>query len=80
MRMPPYMRDETATALSLTRRQYVEVMRLIDALEAVKPRLDVRSAAFAAAPSAASETGEGSALRARVRNTLARARRRVASP
>jgi hypothetical protein len=36
MRMPPYMRDETASALSLTRRQYLEVLALIDALDAGK--------------------------------------------
>jgi hypothetical protein len=33
MRMPPYMRDSDATALSLTHRQYHEVLFLIDQLE-----------------------------------------------
>jgi len=32
MRMPPYMRDELAAALSLTRRQYLEVMRYVAVL------------------------------------------------
>jgi hypothetical protein len=30
MRMPPYMRDSDATALSLTRRQYDSVMQMVD--------------------------------------------------
>jgi hypothetical protein len=33
MRMPPYMRDSDATALSLTRRQYHQVLALIDRLQ-----------------------------------------------
>jgi hypothetical protein len=33
MRMPPYMRDSDATALSLTWRQYHQVLALIDRLE-----------------------------------------------
>jgi hypothetical protein len=73
MRMPPYMRDEMASALSLTRRQYVEILRLIDALEAAKPT--------ALAPMAAAEVqtlegvaGEDSGIRQRVRAVLARAR------
>jgi hypothetical protein len=32
MRMPPYMRDSDATALSLTRRQYKHIMALVDRL------------------------------------------------
>jgi hypothetical protein len=32
MRMPPYMRDNDASALSLTRRQYADIMSLIDRL------------------------------------------------
>lgn len=34
MRMPPYMRDETATALGLTRRQYEELMVYVAAVAA----------------------------------------------
>jgi hypothetical protein len=34
MRMPPYMRDSDATALSLTRRQYLQVQALVDYLGA----------------------------------------------
>jgi hypothetical protein len=33
MRMPPYMRDSDATALSLTRRQYTFLMHMVDALQ-----------------------------------------------
>ena len=36
MRMPPYMRDNEASALSLTHRQYEEVMRLVDRLSAAR--------------------------------------------
>lgn len=34
MRMPPYMRDEIASALSLTRRQYAELMAYVEAATA----------------------------------------------
>lgn len=34
MRMPPFMRDSDATAMSLTHRQYAELMALVSALEA----------------------------------------------
>ncbi len=37
MRMPPYMRDSDASPLSLTRRQYVQVMSLLDELAPVAP-------------------------------------------
>jgi hypothetical protein len=33
MRMPPYMRDSDATSLSLTRRQYLQVLALINRLQ-----------------------------------------------
>jgi short subunit dehydrogenase-like uncharacterized protein len=38
MRMPPYMRDCDATALSLLRRQYLEVLALVDYLAANTPK------------------------------------------
>jgi len=38
MRMPPYMRDSDATALSLLRRQYLEVLALVDYLAAKTPK------------------------------------------
>jgi len=38
MRMPPYMRDSDATPLSLTRRQYVQVMSLLDHLSSLRAR------------------------------------------
>jgi hypothetical protein len=76
MRMPPYMRDEMARALSLTRRQYIEVLRLIDALETKRPQA-AGPLASAAAPSlkAVSVAGEDSELRQRIRAVLARAHR-----
>jgi hypothetical protein len=36
MRMPPYMRDSDATALSLTRRQYSFLMNMVDAMQVKK--------------------------------------------
>lgn len=36
MRMPPYMRDELARALSLTRRQYAELIAYLDYLDSQK--------------------------------------------
>jgi len=37
MRMPPYMRDSDASPLSLTRRQYVQLMALVDSLAGPAP-------------------------------------------
>jgi hypothetical protein len=73
MRMPPYMRDEMARALSLTRRQYIEVLRLIDALEARKPAAKAPMASAADTRALTGVAGEGSDLRQRVRAVLARA-------
>jgi hypothetical protein len=66
MRMPPYMRDETASALSLSRRQYLEVLALIDALDARRAEARLESAAESAEE-------EESGVRQRVRAVLARA-------
>jgi hypothetical protein len=38
MRMPPYMRDSDATALSLTRRQYNQIMAFVERLQAPSTR------------------------------------------
>jgi hypothetical protein len=70
MRMPPYMRDETASALSLTRRQYVEVLALIDVLEARKPA----ARGDAVRGDAARGDDEESGVRKRVRAVLAQAK------
>lgn len=45
MRMPPYMRDSDATPLSLSRRQYVQLMSLVDHLVETRrlPLLDVEA-------------------------------------
>ena len=53
MRMPPYMRDELAAALSLNRRQYLQILDYIDYLEG-KPR-PAANAVDAAAPAPAAE-------------------------
>ncbi len=51
MRMPPYMRDSDATALSLTRRQYKHIMALVDRLR-VPETTAVTRAAVAPTPPA----------------------------
>jgi len=53
MRMPPFMRDSDASPLSLTRRQYAQLMDLVDRLKAGMPAgvvADVMRAARPAAP------------------------------
>jgi hypothetical protein len=50
MRMPPYMRDSDATALSLTHRQYHEILALIDRLEGAGRALRAGLAADATPP------------------------------
>ncbi|MGH4017835.1 MAG: hypothetical protein ACRDT0_01045 [Pseudonocardiaceae bacterium] len=52
MRMPPYMRDEAATALGLTRHQYLTLMTYVDAVAAA-----VAPAEAAPVPPAAAEQG-----------------------
>jgi hypothetical protein len=47
MRMPPFMRDSDATAMSITHRQYDELMALVDALEVVHKEM---ARSIAAAP------------------------------
>ncbi|HTN84333.1 MAG TPA: hypothetical protein VL242_11625, partial [Sorangium sp.] len=42
MRMPPYMRDSDATALSLTHRQYAELMSYVEALQSLQPLVTKR--------------------------------------
>jgi hypothetical protein len=42
MRMPPYMRDSDATALSLTWRQYYEIMALLDRLKRERKKIGLR--------------------------------------
>lgn len=80
MRMPPYMRDETASALSLTRKQYVELIRSIEILSQGPPgpfdsgRVP-RSTPFSVQlGSASSPLEEDSALRKRVREVVSRLR------
>jgi hypothetical protein len=64
MRMPPYMRDSDATALSLTRRQYLQVMALLDFLG--KPPAEPAPGAALVAP-----PGRESPIRRQVRAFMA---------
>ena len=50
MRMPPYMRDSDATALSLTRRQYQQIMELVDRLRVPETTALARAAVAATTP------------------------------
>lgn len=49
MRMPPYMRDSDATALSLTRRQYNQIIAYVERLQAPATR-ELLTAEAAATP------------------------------
>jgi hypothetical protein len=64
MRMPPYMRDADATALSLNRRQYLQVKALLDFLGAPPAKA---AASIAAAPAGEHELP----IRRRVREFIA---------
>lgn len=72
MRMPPYMRDELGTALSLTRRQYLEVLAYIKAL--ASRGLHASDAASTFEAPVTGMRGSLSPLRRRVNNVLARLR------
>ncbi|MFM0670231.1 hypothetical protein [Paraburkholderia sediminicola] len=72
MRMPPYMRDELGTALSLTRRQYLEVLRYIEAL--APSGMHAREDALAHETTATAVASSLSPLRRRVNLVLARLR------
>lgn len=80
MRMPPYMRDEMARALSLTRRQYLDILGLVDVLASVAGPAAASPALTAAAPGGDHRstspvlTDEHSEVRRRVRAALARRR------
>ncbi len=67
MRMPPYMRDEMATALGLMRRQYEELMAYVRAV--------ARPAADGLADVAPADTGDRLPVRRRVRRRLDEARK-----
>lgn len=71
MRMPPYMRDETASPLGLTRRQFAELMNYLDIARTATRRVE----AAGLLPSAAPTEGPDSAavttpLRRRVQQRL----------
>ncbi len=72
MRMPPYMRDSDASALSLSRRQYLQVKALLDFL-ATPP------AAAADVSRGATATGRELPIRRRVREFIANQARLAAS-
>jgi hypothetical protein len=69
MRMPPYMRDSDASALSLTRRQYLQIKALLDFLETPKA---APAAAAALAKDVAAAPAYELPIRRRVRAFIAR--------
>jgi hypothetical protein len=68
MRMPPYMRDSDASALSLTRRQYLQVKALLDFLAPTKA---ATATAASRDVSRAPETAHELPIRRRVRAFIA---------
>lgn len=60
MRMPPYMRSNTASALSLTWRQYEELMNLLEYLKAKRDKQISKTEVCGDAISDPTETGEKS--------------------
>jgi hypothetical protein len=95
MRMPPYMRDSDATALSLTRRQYHQILALLDRLgrqyreAAIAEGLPTDAAAVRTALASREVAAEGgpraatvidSPIRRRVRAYLARLGPRPTGP
>jgi hypothetical protein len=67
MRMPPYMRDSDATALSITRRQYDTIMALADRLSAAVQSPAGAQTLAAVVPARPVTPAEMSPLRQRVR-------------
>jgi hypothetical protein len=67
MRMPPYMRDSDATALSITRRQYDTIMAVANRLATAMRAPEEAQVRVAAAPTRAITPAETSPLRQRVR-------------
>ncbi len=75
MRMPPYMRDEMGSALGLTRRQYVELMRYVEYLAESRKEIPEGVLARAArAVMASSSVLPNMPLRQRIQRTLQRIR------
>jgi hypothetical protein len=71
MRMPPYMRDSDATALSITRRQYDTIMGAADRLSAAAQSPAEAQTLAAAVPTRPVTPVEMSPLRQRVRAAVA---------
>jgi hypothetical protein len=67
MRMPPYMRDSDATALSITRRQYDTIMAVADRLRTAVSAPEEAQTLAAATPARRVTLAEMSPLRQRVR-------------
>ncbi|MGO9915995.1 MAG: hypothetical protein ACLQIB_14975 [Isosphaeraceae bacterium] len=73
--MPPYMRDEMGSALGLTRRQYVELMRYVEYLAESRKEIPEGVLARAArAVMASSSVLPNMPLRQRIQRTLQRIR------
>jgi hypothetical protein len=79
MRMPPFMRDSDATAMSLTHRQYDELMALVALLEAKKKTMAAAAKSVAAAPDGAPPIHDETPIRRRVREFL-QSQTRVQTP
>lgn len=70
MRMPPFMRDSDATAMSLTHRQYDELMALVALLEDKKLQLSKKVKSVAAAADSAPAVHDDTPIRRRVAEFL----------
>jgi hypothetical protein len=81
MRMPPYMRDSDATALSITRRQYDTIMAVADRLRTAVSAPEEPQTLAVATPARRVTLAEMSPLRQRVRAavSLHEARRQAAA-
>jgi hypothetical protein len=66
MRMPPFVRDSDATSMSITHRQYDELMALVALLEANKQQMMARTEASFGAPDGAQPLHEDTPIRRRV--------------
>ena len=80
MRMPPFVRDSDATALSITHRQYDELMALVDLLEGKKQALMARETSMAVMSAGAQPMHEDTPIRRRVSEFMRSQARAQAPP
>jgi len=79
MRMPPFLRDSDATAMSLTHRQYDELMGLISLLEGKKKQMMAKAKSVATTSDSAPPMHEDTPIRRRVAEFL-RSQNRAQTP